>query len=82
MATATKPKLSFELPCPHCNELGSIKINLNDLRTDLECGDCGASIAVLAAIELFSTRLDAWQRVARFFDSAAKAIEDADATAF
>lgn len=84
MAAKTEPKLGFELHCPHCNESGSIKIDLNDLHGDLECGECSQEIRVLAAIELFEGRLQAWRLVRKFLDTAIVAIETADShdTAF
>lgn len=76
---AAKIQVGFELHCPHCNERGAIKLDLNDLREDLECGNCNETIRCEAAIQLFEDRMQSWVALKRFLLKAETLLESGDA---
>jgi hypothetical protein len=76
---ATKTAVGFDLHCPFCHEGGAIKLDLNDLRAELECGECSETIRIEAAIQLFEDRMMSWTHLKRFLEQAESAIRNNEA---
>jgi uncharacterized protein (DUF983 family) len=42
MATATKCKTGFKVPCPHCGAVEGLTVKLHNLA--VECGECSEEV--------------------------------------